>query len=91
MLLSDEVTCQFVLSSVVSKHLLLTMSVLCLLLDQQIDVYISFSNKSNSQQEYIILLYKVRFKCIVIYHCTRISRNKHSYLSSKNLSFLIHA
>ena len=51
MLLSDDVTCQFVLSSVVSKHLLLPISVLCLLLDQQIDVYISFSNKNNSQQE----------------------------------------
>ena len=30
MLLSDDVTYQFVLSSVVSKHLLLALSVLCL-------------------------------------------------------------
>ena len=33
MLLSDDVTYQFVLSSVVSKHLLLALSVLCLFVD----------------------------------------------------------
>ena len=33
MLLSDDVTYQFVLSSVVSKHLLLALSVLCLFVE----------------------------------------------------------
>ena len=33
MLLSDDVTYEFVLSSVVSKHLLLTLSVLCLFVE----------------------------------------------------------
>ena len=33
MLLSDDVTYQFVLSSVVSKHLLLALNVLCLFVD----------------------------------------------------------
>ena len=75
MLLSDEVTCQFVLSSVVSKLLLFANECFMLIVGSTNKcLYFIQQQKYISQQEYILLLNKARFKCIVIYHCTRISR-----------------